>query len=375
MINRIIQYFRNKRKSVEPEVSQNIVQERGKHGIDPSLSLEKKIGLEFLAMCDGNQNLNRSIDAVAQNNPKVKHQVYFSLLHSLFHGISGTEYSSIFAETADTYLKGKIMPEPKNVEELLKNIEKEVIGQSIEYSLPNTTDISTALGTIAKKKLGSVPSFRQTLSLIEENVSSVYTESTPRALYTMTLYAGLAGIGMDDYVDNLFAKLQQEYNSEKINFHAPEKMECFINDVFDSMCRSKQALETKKDLELERIEGENPFLAPILIYQLQNYIQAAGLEDEIQKYVAIINGEPTLSLSVAISTNTKLRIHLPNNRFVCYAYDFTQIDKNGFTGEEIYESAVNATRSMRGVSSFEQLIAEGVEKERFGWYITEMPKS
>jgi hypothetical protein len=67
----------------------------------------------------------------------------------------------------------------------------------------------------------------------------------------------------------------------------------------------------------------------------------------------------------------KIRLHFSN--YIGYGYDFQKETGEAETSREIYERAVEKTKKLAGISHVEQIIADGMEGERFGWYITRVP--
>lgn len=96
----------------------------------------------------------------------------------------------------------------------------------------------------------------------------------------------------------------------------------------------------------------------------QLMILAEG-DEEVTKNIIQSMGE------VRIDEKHKIRFHFSN--YMGYGYDFAKQSSEGRNAREIYENAVKITKEFNGTKHVEQIIADGVEKDRFGWYITRFP--
>ncbi len=117
-----------------------------------------------------------------------------------------------------------------------------------------------------------------------------------------------------------------------------------------------------KNEELERI------VLAKMTSTLKDYpklsIVAEGNE-ELTKNIIQSMGE------LRINEEHKIRFHF--SVYIGYGYDFDKQSGGKKTTKEIYEHAVRNTKKLRDVKHVEQIIAEGIEKDRFGWYITTFP--
>jgi len=74
----------------------------------------------------------------------------------------------------------------------------------------------------------------------------------------------------------------------------------------------------------------------------------------------------------------KLMVDLPHKvkfqvrHIIGYGYDFNKADDQGVYAKELYDKAIENTKKFSGNPNFEQLIAQGITEDRFGWYITQV---
>ena len=74
----------------------------------------------------------------------------------------------------------------------------------------------------------------------------------------------------------------------------------------------------------------------------------------------------------AIDTKSKLRVHVGS--WIGYGYDFQEQHERE-DSRTFYERAVKNTKKMGQElgAGAERLVADGIEEDRLGWYITELP--
>ncbi|GEM_PF-4940585 len=72
---------------------------------------------------------------------------------------------------------------------------------------------------------------------------------------------------------------------------------------------------------------------------------------------------------INVSSEAKLRVIFGN--CIGYGYDFHK-EHDGEPAKDVYERAVKNTKEIGGRPGFETFVSEGIEQERFGWYITRL---
>jgi len=56
--------------------------------------------------------------------------------------------------------------------------------------------------------------------------------------------------------------------------------------------------------------------------------------------------------------------------YVCYGYDFSELENLGIDALDAYTQMVARARLLSGIPHLESFISSGVEDNKFGWYIT-----
>ena len=66
------------------------------------------------------------------------------------------------------------------------------------------------------------------------------------------------------------------------------------------------------------------------------------------------------------------KVRFDTAHLIGYGYDFTKADDQGTSAKQGYDRAIENAKKFSGNINFEQLIAQGITEDRFGWYITQV---
>lgn len=118
--------------------------------------------------------------------------------------------------------------------------------------------------------------------------------------------------------------------------------------------------------------AQNKELENVVLRQLYNYLSKTNPTLKIMAEGDSNLGKEFIRMmaNTTVDQSHKLRVHM--NPFIAYGYDFARQSEDGESARQIYERATKNTKEMweRIKPNCERLIVEGVEDDRFGWYIT-----
>jgi hypothetical protein len=66
------------------------------------------------------------------------------------------------------------------------------------------------------------------------------------------------------------------------------------------------------------------------------------------------------------------KVRFDTAHLIGYGYDFTKADDKGVPAKQVYDRAIESTKKFSGNPNFEQLIAQGITEDTFGWYLTQV---
>ena len=118
----------------------------------------------------------------------------------------------------------------------------------------------------------------------------------------------------------------------------------------------------------DNIDSRNPPLTNIVLEKMalqamENDRSFSNLETpELATNIVRSMGE------LRVNEDAKVRFHF--GKMIGYGYDFERKLPEGQDSRETYLNAVKNTKKLRGTPGFEDFISEGIESNRFGWYLT-----
>ena len=119
----------------------------------------------------------------------------------------------------------------------------------------------------------------------------------------------------------------------------------------------------------DNTDPRNSFLADIVLEKMA--LQAMENDGSFSNFAETPELAKNIVRSMGelrVNEDAKIRFHFSD--MICYGYDFERRLPEGQDSRETYLNAVKNTKKLNGTQGFENFISEGIESNRFGWYLT-----